>query len=421
MRLTGTQRWLAFSVLAWTLGVTVSRAIRFPNDFAEAHWLLDYRFGFIKRGLAGSCTTILATLTGIPVGPGLIRFLSVLLAATFYGLLLVLCIRLTRRARDAAAGLLVGLVLVSSPFIVMSAHLFGYLDSLLYVLTILGAGMALHGRPIGAMVVAVAALLVHESFLLVGFPLVVFAAMLGGGLSPQNPRRFRYGAALAVPLLLFVGIVLAQTVLVDQGALREKLLVYLQGHDFIPTRAGSVARWHTTGFFEFLERQRGFLLRRLLEPTLWWGVVPSLVAVLAMAHGIARWRPLGLRSFALLAVVLAPLAMHAIAWDTARISSYVIGGGFIAAWLLFESSRGTGSGRWALLALPVIVLNSLHRYPLMDREIDRFDDGTRLLLYLPAFLLALQLFFHAWKRPGRTADSVDDRDDGHERHEGAIA
>ena len=25
-----------------------------PNDFAEAHWLLDYRFGFVRRGLAGS-------------------------------------------------------------------------------------------------------------------------------------------------------------------------------------------------------------------------------------------------------------------------------------------------------------------------------------------------------------------------------
>ena len=33
--------------------LTLSRTWRLPNSFANAHWLLDYRFGFVKRGLAG--------------------------------------------------------------------------------------------------------------------------------------------------------------------------------------------------------------------------------------------------------------------------------------------------------------------------------------------------------------------------------
>jgi hypothetical protein len=41
-------------LVAWAMVITMARAVRYPNDFAEAHWLLDYRFGLIRRGLAGS-------------------------------------------------------------------------------------------------------------------------------------------------------------------------------------------------------------------------------------------------------------------------------------------------------------------------------------------------------------------------------
>lgn len=38
-------------LIVYTFVITSLRTLRSPNDFAEAHWLLDYRFGFIKRGL----------------------------------------------------------------------------------------------------------------------------------------------------------------------------------------------------------------------------------------------------------------------------------------------------------------------------------------------------------------------------------
>ena len=45
---------LAALGLLWAFGVTLGRGLRRPNDWAEAHWLISYDFGFIKRGLAGS-------------------------------------------------------------------------------------------------------------------------------------------------------------------------------------------------------------------------------------------------------------------------------------------------------------------------------------------------------------------------------
>ena len=48
------RRWppiLSCVLMLGALVATVLRTIRWPNDWSEAHWLLDYRFGFVKRGL----------------------------------------------------------------------------------------------------------------------------------------------------------------------------------------------------------------------------------------------------------------------------------------------------------------------------------------------------------------------------------
>ena len=60
----GLERWTRLALVAWAMAVTMARAVRYPNDFAEAHWLLDYRFGFIRRGFAGTLLS-LASSTGL--------------------------------------------------------------------------------------------------------------------------------------------------------------------------------------------------------------------------------------------------------------------------------------------------------------------------------------------------------------------
>ena len=40
--------------LLWVFYITVLRALRWPNDWAEAHWLISYKFGLLKRALPGT-------------------------------------------------------------------------------------------------------------------------------------------------------------------------------------------------------------------------------------------------------------------------------------------------------------------------------------------------------------------------------
>src|SRR5262249_34452662 len=55
-------RALAVTALMLGMAPTVARAARHPNPFARAHWLLDYRFGFMKRALQGEALVILSRI-----------------------------------------------------------------------------------------------------------------------------------------------------------------------------------------------------------------------------------------------------------------------------------------------------------------------------------------------------------------------
>ncbi|WP_309762497.1 hypothetical protein [Chryseobacterium sp. SORGH_AS_1175] len=66
----------------YALAFSVLKTLRLPNQWAVAHWMLDYRFGFIKRGLAGETFGLFFTKNESSIG---------ILSAVILGLL-YLCI-----------------------------------------------------------------------------------------------------------------------------------------------------------------------------------------------------------------------------------------------------------------------------------------------------------------------------------------
>jgi hypothetical protein len=94
----------------------------------------------------------------------------------------------------------------------------------------------------------------------------------------------------------------------------------------------------------------------------------------------------------IVAIALLPLGMHAIAWDTGRISAYCIFAALGCAWVDAETNpararhaekeRRTHLLLWSL-ALPVLLFNVFLREDLMDLRVERFATTTRLVLYAP--------------------------------------
>ena len=96
---------LAALGLLWAFGVTLGRGLRRPNDWAEAHWLISYNFGFIKRGLAGSLLAPFLSPTPA-VAETTIAVVVSLLTALLCAALVALCWSILRRCGFSADAVL---------------------------------------------------------------------------------------------------------------------------------------------------------------------------------------------------------------------------------------------------------------------------------------------------------------------------
>ncbi len=381
---------IIWAIIGWTFAVTIARAIRMPNDFSEAHWLLDYRFGFIKRGLIGSLCSIFTRLLGCEMNPHIILALSVVMVFSMYAAMLVIFYRSFRRNQPRDSLFAIGLVFASSPFVVMNAHLLGYFDAILYLFTIASVALTLHNRPFLASLISVVAILSHESYLLIGFPLVCLASVTILISRRQHARWSTYIVALCIPVLAFIAIALIQSLTTDALTLRGQIAEHLHAFGIDATGSKKFSIWQTTTFMQFFRRQIWNFGEHLLHPAVLAAVGPSLLAILVYIYSSFKIRIFSLFSIFLFCVICAPLAMHAVAWDTARISTYTIGGTFIAAWILSETrvARKTHDA-FFLIAINAVILNSFARILLMDGEVERFSDISRMLIYLPAILLVI--------------------------------
>jgi hypothetical protein len=399
------EAWIRLGLVVWAMVITMARAVRSPNDFAEAHWLLDYRFGFIKRGFAGSLLS-LASSAGLP-GPS--ERVIAALAFLVFGLLLLVLLwasaRAVRSDADPGVTFAAAAVFASSPFIVMAAHFMGYLDHLLVVAAFAAAWVARDGRLWTAAAIAAVGVLLHESFMLVGLPLV----LLGASLRPAGFGRFRVAGLVpfALPVCAALALWASEAFVLDRVALRGQLEARLSGFPFIGGDMNLfVPEWLTTGTLVTWERQRHAFWRHLSDPNLLRLMAPSAVyLVLAIgALAPAGWR--GRRVLAAAAVVLAPLLLHAVAWDTARIWTYTIVAAFGCLWLSVatDGASRAPARRWLLAAaVPLVVANVVGRSPLMDGQVERFSLATRLLLYLPFFAGAAVAMADGWRTRGASA------------------
>lgn len=356
-------RLLPSLLVLWAFGVATARTLRLPNDFALAHWLLDYRLGFGKRRLLGS---LAALLGGDPTIASL-GLLALSATALLYALL-----RLAGRARDPAAWL-VALVLASSPLAVMHAHLVGYLDGAVVALGVGAVALALRGRALaGASMVGIAVLM-HEMALVLVLPAFLFAVGRRGG---------RMVAAALPALVAFAAVALAQ-VAQAPALQRAAIAARLAPHASLdPVIREALPLWLTEPFLENLRQCADGLWQRSLWAFAPLLVVPSLAVVLWYAW--PRLRGLGERAV-FLAICAAPEVAHLFAWDAPRIWTWSLFAALLAAWVVADTTTATVV-RHRLLrpaCVAALLINAGLTIPLMDSRHDNLPLVWRLLLCLP--------------------------------------
>jgi hypothetical protein len=378
-----------------TLVVTTLRAARLPNDFSKAHWLIDYRFGLVKRGLIGTVISLATRAVHIRPTEQLLAVLSSVLFVMFCAGLIGVALRIVHRSGWSTSAILAALAFFSSPFIVMSAHLIGYFDNIIIVLAVLSLGLLFRGRIWSAASVQAISILVHENALLVGFPVFCLAWLLVSHLHPQPDRRRLPLWPLLLPAGTFLVLIVSQTF--APSSLEQSLTAHLSSFPYIERNIQNtrVPHWITITFFDSYTLHQGFFTGRLINGAMWGLVLPSMLAMLGVIFDAYGIRDLSAESIVLLGVCLAPQMMHLVAWDTARIWTYSILSAFLALWVYAElyAARKDASQFVRFSCLAALVLNSMELTPLMDGLRDRFELATRLVFYAPVVAAAVELMW----------------------------
>jgi hypothetical protein len=390
-----------------TMVLTLSRAWRWPNDFAEAHWLLDYRFGFVKRGLAGQLLSSTLKVARAEPTATIIAVISIVLLVALAVVLLWTVWQLVRSAARPGGAVLASLAFVSSPFIVMSAHLVGYLDGLVILLTVGAVALMLRGRAWTAGVVQAIAILFHESALLLGFPVLALAWWVSAGLHGEDQTRLRRAAPLVLPIVAFVALALSARRLPSDFqelySLRLMTYPFVEGdmHVFVP-------EWLTPGFAQHLAEQQHRFGERLASPAMLGLMLPTILALLAWTVDACRVRVRSLTMGLLLGAIVAPQLMHAAAWDTMRIWTYSAAVAWLAAWTLARARGADGEVSSGVrgLALAAVLVNVMTTTYLLDNVSDRYSLTTRMVLFAPVLAAALALFLRT-DPPAITAAPTD--------------
>jgi hypothetical protein len=401
---------LVIAGLCWTLLVTVLRALRLPNDWAVSHWLINYyELGFIKRGLPG---TLLASFRDASTPPAdvlsWIYGVSLLLLLLFMATLLYLCIRLLKKHHGSILITLAILVFLTSPYVVMSAHLVGYFDNILVLLTILSCGLVMKDRVVVAAGLLSLGVMVHETLVLVGLPSVLWCACLRAA-SVANPVGIttfcmetlkKYYPLVLFPLATFIAIFANHLLWQDPLVLQQEIATYLSSFGFVSANLQQfIATSFTVSFADYYASMSGrFWLRFFWGDFIFKTGAPVLLLLLVcwqrlqcMPH---RWFLAGL----LVLITLLPLSLHLMAWDSSRIWTYPVIVALLALWVLGETTAPAAAGDSAsrifpVLAVALILYQLFSQIVLMDYATERFSAGLRALWYAPLLLWLAGLLY----------------------------
>jgi hypothetical protein len=396
-------KYLYYFGLLWALGVTLFRAFRFPNDWAEAHWLFVYDFGLVKRGLMGTAFEWFIAPNGdSQYAEARISFLSTVVLITLLLILVMMMIRLMTRFDFSADGFLITVVFFTSPYLAKSIHLNGYFDNLFVPLTFFAVLLALKGHSALSALIVALGILAHETTLLVGFPSVLFAALLSihRDIIALPDRRARWGVIIKrllpflLPMMIFLVMFIYQNYFIDVADLRRQLTAHIREFGIVKRgRASSVPFMNTRSFYDALKAESPSFVRRLTSLECLVQILPTLTMVLVMAGRTLKH--LNLSKWYLLIgtmISLSPLLIHLAACDTHRIWSYPLLAAIFLLWTVTEAHpQKLLSMRSSILfqttCVVIIVANSLFRIKMMDGVVDKYSTELRMVLYLPVFIV----------------------------------
>lgn len=384
---------LIIPLYCYALAFSVLKTIRLPNDWSEAHWMMDYRFGFIKRGLAGE-----AFGWFFEKSESNILVLSVGMLFLLYALIFIIAVKETGRRKNSFYSILFFLTFFLSQYMIFSAHLIGYLDHVVFLMTFLSIFLIKKRNIFLASAVAAVSIFIHEISFFLLLPVSCFAVIVTESVKFPMKTLFSLQVAKKLGLFLFLPVFTVFSVSMYQemnGAdYFNTVLSYLEHIPFIAYKvADSVSSAYTKSFSYYFKEQSGHFIQRLFisKATIFYGI-PIIFSLWVIFKEFRLQK--NFRLFTVLAMVSSvPLLLHAVAYDTYRIWSFPFMIIFLGFWIVSSESAETRQP-CEQISLPGIsffvisfALVTLMPNFLFDGQAERFSLPIRITVVLPMLIM----------------------------------
>jgi len=388
----------AVAVLAAALAASTARTVRFPNSFARAHWLIDYRFGFIKRGLPGAMLVRLSRLGLLHLNKQTIFTISIAMFVALCAGLLALGGRVLWKT-GWSTGLFLALgAFFTSAYVVTVAHLMGYFDHVVALLTFAAMWCAMRRRFWTMGILLTVAVLTHETVVLTGVPVVLLS--IPRDVWKTRDAMMRAMAPMLMPCAAGLSILLSEQSLAHRMQLRADLVRRLSAFPWITGDMNLfVPEWITTRVLDHVKEEAHTFPWRIGNPDFLIPIVPTALALWMVAGALSGGRRWWMIATA--CAILLPLLLHFVAWDTAREWTYPLFVAIACVWVTAETFAAPPaplkfSRVLLVVAAAAIAINLFVHYPLLDGQYDKFAPVARLAVYAP-FLAGT---FFLWRSHG---------------------
>jgi hypothetical protein len=284
---------------------------------------------------------------------------------------------------------------VTSSQVVMSGHLIGFYDQILYLAALASVLLCARRWYVAAGVLQALAVLAHENYVLIGLPLVALALWL----STPRASAFALASALVLPLVALAVVAINEALRADPEALTARLTLHLQHYPFISAyNQQRFPGWLVMPFSGHLTNQIRWFLPRLLHP-IFAGPALPFIAIASLLVSLPDLRQRRWRRIAPLALAIgAPVLLLAVAADRSRILGFAQMSCLLAIWIQLRGVRihppplaGRALRVFGSAALATIALQVLHDSVLLDHREEHFAPWLRALLCLPVALLVLRV------------------------------
>lgn len=399
------RKFLLIFLYLYALVFSVSKTIRIPNQWAQSHWLVDYRFGFIKRGLAGELFGFLCEKNAFSV-----TALSVLVLAVLYFFIASIAVKITWNNTRSCYRILFFVIFLLSQYIVFSAHLIGYLDHVVFLMTIFTVYLITRNKLFPASIIAVFSIFIHEISIVLMLPVCCFAIIVNQVPERKFSIKNVFSPNVIKKLALFLTLPFLSAVFisgyqeVNGGNYYTQLFSYLKQSSISEKVVDSVCSAYTKSFTYYFSEQYEYFFQRIFisKATIFYGI--PIVFCLWM---IFKEFKLNIQLFILLIVISAiPLILHSIAYDTYRIWTFPYMILFLGFWILsLKYKRDIGQTKpekfswWEyVFFITAFLFVSLIPAILFDGETERFSVAVKLILILPI----LGILYFIKKAPVKT-------------------